>query len=258
MVQGRAAGVTIIQNNGEPGAGAQVRIRGGTSISASNEPLYVIDGVPINNVPTEAGGFGVSGSPPLPRSPLNLITPSDISSVTILKDAAATAIYGSRAANGVVLIETKKGSNTGGGGAGVEYDGYVAMASASKHLDVLNGDEFKQFVNGQVGVWRSDSTSTCASQPALCQTAKLFKDSVAGKLGGLSPSHLAALGTANTNWERELERTAVTHNHNLSFSGGGEDTRYRTSVTFMYQEVAAISHGFQRVQRRLTRNRHSL
>ncbi len=249
MVQGRAAGVTIIQNNGEPGAGAQVRIRGGTSISASNEPLYVIDGVPINNVPTEAGGFGVSGSPPLPRSPLNLINPSDIASVTILKDAAATAIYGSRAANGVVLIETKKGSNTGGGGAGVEYDGYVATSSVSKHLDVLNGDEFRQFVNGQVGVWRSDSTSTCTSQPTLCQN--FFKDSVAGKLGGLSPSHIAALGTANTNWEREVSRTAVTHNHNVSFAGGGEDTRYRASLNFMNQEGVAISNGFQRVQGRL-------
>jgi len=247
MVQGRAAGVTIIQNNGEPGAGAQVRIRGGTSISASNEPLYVIDGVPINNVPTEPGGFGVGGEPPLPRSPLNLINPSDIGSITILKDAAATAIYGNRAANGVILIETKKGSTSSG--AGVEYDGYVAMASASKHLDVLNGDQYRQFANGQVGVWRSDSTSACTSRPTLCQN--FFKDSVAGKLGGLSPSHLAALGTANTNWENELERTAVTHNHNLSFSGGGEDTRYRASLNFMNQEGVAISNGFQRVQGRL-------
>src|SRR5207247_9767437 len=92
MVQGRAAGVTIIQNNGEPGAGAQIRIRGGTSISASNEPLYVIDGVIINNVETQASGFGVGGTPPLPRSPRNLLHPSDIASITILKDAAATAI----------------------------------------------------------------------------------------------------------------------------------------------------------------------
>src|SRR2546421_2509570 len=243
MVQGRAAGVTIIQNNGEPGAGAQVRIRGGTSISASNEPLYVIDGVPINNVPTEPGGFGVGGAPPLPRSPLNLINPSDIASITILKDAAATAIYGSRAANGVVLIETKKGSTSSG--AGVEYDGYVAMASASNHLYVLNGDQYGQFVNGQVSVWRSDSTSTCASRPTLCSNQTVFKDSVAGKLGGLSPSHLAALGQLvkigpnpgdttrimyNTNWENEVSRTAVTHNHNLSFAGGGEDTRDRKSV----------------------------
>ena len=264
MVQGRAAGVTIIQNNGEPGAGAQVRIRGGTSISASNEPLYVIDGVPINNVPTEPGGFGVGGEPPLPRSPLNLINPSDIGSITILKDAAATAIYGSRAANGVVLIETKKGSTSSG--AGVEYDGYVAMASASNHLDVLNGDQYGQFVNGQVSVWRSDSTSTCASRPTLCSNQTVFKDSVAGKLGGLSPSHLAALGQLvkigpnpgdttrimyNTNWENEVSRTAVTHNHNLSFAGGGEDTRYRASLNFMNQEGIAISNGFQRVQGRL-------
>ena len=264
MVQGRAAGVTIIQNNGEPGAGAQVRIRGGTSISASNEPLYVIDGVPINNVPTEPGGFGVGGEPPLPRSPLNLINPSDIGSITILKDAAATAIYGSRAANGVVLIETKKGSTSSG--AGVEYDGYVAMASASNHLDVLNGDQYGQFVNGQVSVWRSDSTSTCASRPTLCSNQTVFKDSVAGKLGGLSPSHLAALGQLvkigpnpgdttrimyNTNWENEVSRTAVTHNHNLSFAGGGEDTRYRASLNFMNQEGVAISNGFQRVQGRL-------
>src|SRR5881296_561900 len=142
MVQGRAAGVTIIQNNGEPGAGAQVRIRGGTSISASNEPLYVIDGVPINNVPTEPGGFGVGGEPPLPRSPLNLINPSDIGSITILKDAAATAIYGSRAANGVVLIETKKGST---GGASMTYESYVAAASPYRSLDVLNGDEYRAF-----------------------------------------------------------------------------------------------------------------
>src|SRR5436309_3024241 len=202
MVQGRAAGVTIIQNNGEPGAGAQVRIRGGTSISASNEPLYVIDGVPINNVPTEPGGFGVGGEPPLPRSPLNLINPSDIGSITILKDAAATAIYGNRAANGVVLIETKKGSTSSG--AGVEYDGYVAMASASKHLDVLDGSQYRAFVQQQVGLWQQDSI---AAVPVANRR-------------GLSTSHLAALGPANTNWENEVERTAVTHNHNLSFAGG--------------------------------------
>src|SRR5881296_1673458 len=163
MVQGRAAGVTIIQNNGEPGAGAQVRIRGGTSISASNEPLYVIDGVPINNVPTEPGGFGIGGDPPLPRSPLNLLNPSDIGSITILKDASATAIYGSRAANGVVLIETKHGTTAGS--STVEYDGYVAAASPSKRLDLLNGPEFTTFVQGQVGAWRTDSTGFRGRHP---------------------------------------------------------------------------------------------
>ncbi len=249
MIQGRAAGVTITQNNGEPGSGTQVRIRGGTSIGASNEPLYVIDGVPINNAPTEPGGVGVGGEPPLPRNPLNALNPADIGSITILKDAAATAIYGSRAANGVVLIETKRGSASGAGG--FEYDGYVAMASAAKHLDVLNGDEFAQFVQGQVGVWRTDSTSTCASTPALCANPTIFKDSVAGKLDGLSPSHLGALGGQNTNWDSEVTRSAVTHNHNLAFSGGSEDTRFRASLNFMNQEGVALSSGLQRVQGRL-------
>src|SRR5216117_3826975 len=133
MLIGRTAGVEITQNNGEPGAGAQILIRGGSSISNSNDPLYVIDGVPINNVATEPQGMsGVVGSPALPRNPLNLLNPSDIASITVLKDASATAIYGSRAANGVVLIETKK-HGTSVAGAGVEYDGYVAMATPSRY-----------------------------------------------------------------------------------------------------------------------------
>jgi iron complex outermembrane receptor protein len=242
MIQGRAAGVTIIQNNGEPGSGAQVRIRGGTSISASNEPLYVIDGVPINNSPTEPGGVGVGGEPPLARNPLNLLNPADIGSITILKDAAATAIYGSRAANGVVLIETKKGYTTGG--SSFQYDGYVAMASPAKHLDVLNGSEFTAFVQSQVAVWRTDSTA-CAGRPGC-----VFADS-AVNFGGLSASHLGALGGANTNWDSEVTRSAVTHNHNLAFAGGSEDTRYRASLNFMNQEGVALSSGFQRVQGRL-------
>lgn len=242
MIQGRAAGVTIIPNNGEPGSGAQVRIRGGTSIGASNEPLYVIDGVPINNAPTEPGGVGVGGDPPLPRNPLNLLNPADIGSITILKDAAATAIYGSRAANGVVLIETKKGFASGG--SGFEYDGYVAMASPARHLDVLNGSEYRTFVTGQVAVWRADSTA-CAGRPGC-----VFVDS-AGTFGGLSASHLGALGPANTNWDSEVTRTAVTHNHNLVFAGGSEDTRYRASLNFMNQEGVALSSGLQRVQGRL-------
>src|SRR5438094_2460466 len=101
MIQARAAGVEVTRNNGEPGAGTQILIRGGSSISNSNDPLYVIDGVPIyNQYASEPPSFGVGGSPPLPRNPLNLLNPADISSITILKDASATAIYGSRAANG--------------------------------------------------------------------------------------------------------------------------------------------------------------
>src|SRR5205823_10284902 len=109
MLNARVAGVQLTQNSGEPGAGAQIRIRGGTSVSASNDPLYVVDGVPLQNESTSPDAGGVAYNAQLPRSPLNAINPSDIESITVLKDAAATAIYGSRGANGVVLITTKRG-----------------------------------------------------------------------------------------------------------------------------------------------------
>ncbi len=163
LLQGRAAGVNIIQNSGEPGSGAQVLIRGGSSLSATNDPLYVIDGVPINNVPTEPQPTGAVGDPSLPRNPLNLINPGDIASITVLKDASATAIYGSRASNGVVLIETKKGNASSG--PTFEYDGYVSTSSPSRRLDVLNGAEYRAFVTGQVGAWRSDSTGFSGRHP---------------------------------------------------------------------------------------------
>jgi TonB-linked SusC/RagA family outer membrane protein len=220
MIQGRAAGVTVVMNNGEPGAGAQVRIRGGTSISASNEPLYVIDGVPINNVATEPGGRGISGSEAaLPRNPLNLLNPNDIESISILKDASATAIYGSRGANGVVLITTKKGG--AGGNARIEYEGNVGMATPYRQLDLLNGEQYRQFVQQQV------------------------------QAGTLGADRLAGLGTANTDWEDEITRNAVTQNHNLSFAGGSETTKYRASLNYLDQEGVVISNGFKRVQGRL-------
>src|SRR5437667_6947242 len=219
MIQARAAGVEVTRNNGEPGAGTQILIRGGSSISNSNDPLYVIDGVPIYNVPTEPPSYAFTGTPPLPRNPLNLLNPSGIAAITVLKAASATAIYGSRAANGVILVETKKG--TGGGGPSIEYDSYAAASSPARRLDVLDGDEYRAYVNPQFVTWRSDSTA-CAGRPA-CATG--FADS-SGGFGGIKPY---ALGTANTDWERAVTRTAVTHNHNLSFSGGTEDTRYRAS-----------------------------
>ena len=240
MIQGRAAGVDIIQNNGEPGAGAQILIRGGSSISNTNDPLYVIDGVPINNVATEPPSYGVGGTPPLPRNPLNLLNPSDIASITILKDASATAIYGSRAANGVILIETKKG--VAAGGPTIEYDSYVAAASPAKRLDVVNAPDYRQFVQGQVDVWRQDSI---AGKP----------DSLRG---GLKPSALSALGAENTDWERAVTRTAVTHNHDLSFSGGTEDTRYRASLNYMKDQGVALSSSLERIQGRLTATHRAL
>ncbi|MBR9990359.1 MAG: SusC/RagA family TonB-linked outer membrane protein [Gemmatimonadetes bacterium] len=226
LIQGRVAGVHITQNSGEPGAAAQVRIRGGTSISASNEPLYVIDGMPINNAPTEARGIGINSDPPLSRSPLGLLNPSDIESITILKDAAATAIYGSRAANGVILIQTKQGTP---GRVSIEYDGYLASSRSARSLDLMSGAQYRQFV----------------------------QELVAGGETRLT-ERLANIGTADTDWEGALTRTGLTHNHNLSFAGGGADTRYRASINYMNQEGVVISNGIERLQGRLNASHGAL
>jgi iron complex outermembrane receptor protein len=218
LIQGRVAGVNVTLNSGEPGAGAQIRVRGGTSISASNDPLYVIDGVPIQNDQTEANGIGIGGGAALARSPLNMLNPSDISSVTVLKDASATAIYGSRGANGVVLIETRKGRS---GGSNMEYEVFGSASSPADRLNFLTGSQYRAFVQKQI-------------------TA-----------GNLPATRLADLGTANTDWEKEITRTAYTQNQNLSFSGGSQNTTYRASLNYMDQEGVVISNGFKRYQARM-------
>jgi TonB-dependent starch-binding outer membrane protein SusC len=224
LIQGRAAGVLMTQNSGDPGAGAQVRIRGGTSISASNEPLYVIDGVPVAGVDVEPAGISLGNTPPLPRSALNLLNPADIASISILKDASA-AIYGSRAANGVVLIETKKGA---AGGPTIEYDSYVGVSSPQRYLDVLDGNEYRAFIQAQIA---------------------------AGKLPATADDDF---GPANTDWEREITRSSVTHNHNLSFAGGSATTQYRASLNHLNQQGIVLSSGLKRYQARLNATHQGL
>jgi len=249
MIQARAAGVEVTRNNGEPGAGTQILIRGGSSISNSNDPLYVIDGVPIYNVPTEPPSYAFTGTPPLPRNPLNLLNPSDIASITILKDASATAIYGSRAANGVILVETKKGAAAGG--PNIEYDSYVAAASPAKYLNLVTAGDYRQYVNQQVPIFVAD-TAACLPKPVDT------KGTCFTSARGLDPIHLTSLGNANTDWYRAVTRTAVTHNHDLSFSGGSEDTRYRASLNYMKQQGVAISNGLERIQGRLSATHKAL
>jgi iron complex outermembrane receptor protein len=225
MIEGRAAGVQVTQNSGEPGAGAHILVRGGTSISASNEPLYVLDGVPMNGDQTEPGGFGIGGAPPLPRNPLNMINPSDIANVTILKDAAATAIYGARAANGVILIETKKGT---AGGPNMEYEVQLGRATAPRRLNVLSGSQYRAFIQDQV------------------------------TKGVLPAAALAAEGTANTNWEDALMRSAPTVNHNFSFAGGSANTTYRASINYFDQQGVVVANGLKRYQARVNGNHQAL
>jgi iron complex outermembrane receptor protein len=245
MIQGRAAGVEVIQNNGEPGAGSQIRIRGGSSVSAKNDPLYVIDGVPIANVNTEPDANGWTGNPSLARNPLNLLNPADIQSITVLKDASATAIYGSRASNGVVLVETKRGQSSAG--PVFEYDGNVSTASPSRSLGALNGAEYRSFVQGSVAQWRTDSAA-CVGRPAC---AAGFADSSA-QFNALDPSHLATMGAANTDWEKNVTRSSVSHNQNLSFSGGTENTHYRGSVNYANEQGVTLSSALERIQGRLS------
>jgi TonB-dependent starch-binding outer membrane protein SusC len=222
LIQGRVAGVLMVQNDGQPGAGVNVRIRGGTSISASNEPLYVIDGVPIDNASIE---IGVGSNNSLPRNPLNMINPSDIESISVLKDASATAIYGSRGANGVVLIQTKRGVE---GRTEFTYDGYVSSSRPFRTLDVLDGAQYRSFIQQEVAA------------------------------GRLAQERLTNLGAANTNWEREVMRNAATHNHNLSFSGGGATTQYRASLNYMNQEGVIRSSALERFSGRINANQQAM
>ncbi|MFN2602488.1 MAG: SusC/RagA family TonB-linked outer membrane protein [Gemmatimonadaceae bacterium] len=224
MIEGRAPGVNVTQNSGEPGSGVQIRVRGGTSISASNDPLYVIDGVPVDNIPEDPAGFGIGGSPSLPRNPLNMLNPSDIASVTILKDAAA-AVYGTRAANGVVLIETKRGNAAA---PSTEYEVSVGKATLYRALPLLSAADYKSFVSDQV--------------------AK----------GNVAPTVLAGLGSANTDWQEALTRSAPVVNHNLSFSGGSSNTQYRASLNHANQQGIVLSSGFKRYQARLNGTHQTL
>ena len=137
MLAGKIAGVNVTSNSGEPGTGSTIRIRGGSSLNASNDPLIVIDGLAIDN----EGIKGMSNG-------LSMVNPEDIETFTVLKDASATAIYGSRASNGVIIITTKKGAK--GGGVSVSYSGNVSISKTQKRYDVMTGDEFREYVNSRL------------------------------------------------------------------------------------------------------------
>ncbi len=203
LLLGKSAGVVITNPTGAPGSGAQIRIRGGSSLNASNDPLIIIDGVAVDN-------NNVSGS----ANPLSVVNPNDIETFTVLKDASATAIYGSRASNGVIIITTKSG--TAGQKFRVNYNGYAAMSSAIEFLDVYSGDELRQI--------------------AFDRTGSLY-----------GVDNLSLLGSENTRWQQELFRTSLSHDHNLSFSGSTEIMPYRVSVGYTDQQGIMLNSDMQRV-----------
>ncbi|MDM1294475.1 TonB-dependent receptor [Sphingobacterium sp. N143] len=194
-LQGQAAGVQVSTTSGLLGQAAKIRIRGTNSISSSSTPLYVIDGVPYLS--------GDNGAI-MANNPLADINPNDIASLEVLKDGAATAIYGSRAANGVILITTKKGKT---GSPVMTYDGWVAAASPSKYFDLLNAKEFIEITN--------EKLKNSNNPEAAFET----KDPVSGEV-------------YDTDWQKEIFRTGLQHNHALSFSGATERTNYYFSGGF--------------------------
>ncbi|MDI3319538.1 SusC/RagA family TonB-linked outer membrane protein [Pinibacter soli] len=199
LISGRVAGVQISPDGGAPGGASTIRIRGGSSLNASNDPLFVIDGVPVDNPKKSDGTSSISGSP----NPLSLINPNDIESINVLKDASATAIYGNRASNGVIIITTKKGKK--GGPLRINFNTVNSVAVKVKNLDVLTADQFTKVVKDQAAIQNK-------------------------------PYAVDSLGKANTNWQNEIYHPAFTTDNNLSFSGGVKNLPYRLSLGYLHQD----------------------
>lgn len=200
MINGKIAGVVVTQSGGAPGAGSVIRIRGGSSLNASNDPLIVIDGLTMDN----NGIQGVSNF-------LSTINPNDIESFSVLKDASATAIYGSRASNGVIIITTKKGRENSK--PKVTYNGSFNVSTIGKYIDVLNADEFTSYVK---------------------------------QLYPTKPDIINRLGTANTNWQSLIYQTALGQDHNVNLTGGFKKVPYRLSLGYTNQNGIIKTTSFER------------
>ena len=205
VLQGRAAGVQVQQSSGMPGAGSSVRIRGVSSINSSNEPIYVIDCVIINQ---DANNMN--------SNVLSSINPSDIVSIDILKDASATAIYGSRASNGVIIITTRRGES---GNSLINFNSYLGWQQIPKKLDVLNLRQYAEHRN------------TLANAGIIQRNNNFVRPDLLGK---------------GTDWQDELFSTALMQNYNLSFSGGNNQTTYSLAAGYLNQEGVAAGSGFER------------
>jgi iron complex outermembrane receptor protein len=220
LLIGKSAGVVITNSGGAPGAGATIRIRGGSSLRASNDPLMIIDGVPIDN-------NNINGS----ANMLAFVNPNDIETMTVLKDASATAIYGSRASNGVIIITTKKGKV--GSPMKITYDGSTSMAKAIKFVDVYTGDELRALAK--------DPSLTAIFGSGISKLDTLiFK-----KPSGDTAKYYSK--GANTDWQKEIFRTAITQDHNLSISGAYKTLPYRVSVGYTDQQGIMKNTDMQRL-----------
>jgi TonB-linked SusC/RagA family outer membrane protein len=210
LLQGRIAGVQVSSSSGEPGAAATINIRGTSSIRAGTDPLYVIDGVPLDNGGT-SGGFDSGAGSSTARNPLAFLNPNDIENISVLKDASSQAIYGSRGANGVVLITTRKGRK----GQGVQFTANTSMSNVAKRYDLLNPLEF------------------------LGGVARTGADANAVDLG------------ARTDWQNEIYRTGISQSYAVALGGGNNTSNYRASVGYDNQNGIVKESGLKRLTGRL-------
>ena len=222
MVVGRAAGVRVQQSGGDPGGAISIQVRGAGSISGGTSPLYVIDGLPIDI--DQGGNLGRgSGVPPstTSRNPLNTLDPADIETVEILKDASATAIYGSRGANGVVMITTKRGKANE---FKVSYDGYTGIQKLTKYskIDVLTAEEYQSVLNA-----------------------------IIDEGGGTPSERVTEIQDGGTDWQDEILEDGFVTNHNISVSGGNKSTRFFSSLGYRKEEGVLINTGFDRYSLRI-------
>ena len=189
LLQGKVAGLSVVQSSGAPEAGASIRLRGGTSLSASNGPLVVVDGIP-----------GVD---------FNSVQPSEIVSIDVLKDASAAAIYGSRGANGVIIVTTNRAASDTEQKS-IQYNGYVAIGQVAKHMDLLSADQWRAYV-------RENNVGQAIDYGA------------------------------DTDWQKELERTAISHSHNVAISNSRKDNGYRASITYQNNQGVIVRNSMNRL-----------
>jgi TonB-linked SusC/RagA family outer membrane protein len=239
---GKMAGVQVLQTTGAPGGNVSIRIRGISSISAGNNPLFVIDGIPVSN-DTRSAVSGVN-SYEQPFNPLASINPNDIESIDVLKDAASAAIYGSRGSAGVVIITTKKGK---AGRISVNYDGSYGVQQVEKYVDVLDAYKYAKLVydghnnayfdvnpNGKA----TDPNSVRGSNPATWIPPQIL------------PYLAGQQGLTNTNWQKEIFRQAPMQNHTVTVSGGNENTTFLFSGNYFNQDGIVINNNLKRYSAR--------
>ncbi len=216
LIQGKAAGVQITTASGEPGSGVNIRIRGSSSVRAGNNPLFVVDGIPLSGEDISAGSPDIGRGSSSSKNPLNFLNPNDIESIDILKDASATAIYGSRGANGVVLITTKSGRESA---KKLEYNSNVSFAEMANRFDMLDRE---QFLTGAAAV-------------------------------GVNTSEIDF--GADTDWQDQISRIAISHKHDISYADAFETGNYRASISYDNQQGVIKNSAMERISARFNGNK---